>query len=177
MTDNVDKGGYSKPYKKSSYKEASVAEEAPVVAEVVLDDVEPVLPPMPAPEPVPVVVVADPLSAAEKDAVLVAQMIAEEREIVKNRAVAQAEVSNAELVEQMIAEERAVIKARAAVKEVVFDDKAAAAIKAQQAALQKKIDSLYTIGVWETFKNYECKVCPYSTLDAELIRSHVRKHI
>jgi hypothetical protein len=43
--------------------------------------------------------------------------------------------------------------------------------------LQKKIDSLYTVGVWMGKPNYECTVCSYSTLDETLIRQHVRKYV
>jgi hypothetical protein len=180
MTDNVDKGGYSKPYKKSSYKETAATPS--VTEEVILDNVEPVLPPVPVLEPVvvaeqPPVMTGNVIDDAQRDAAIVAELIAESRAIVAARKSVNVEPSNEAIVNELIEESRAVIKARSAVKDGVSDEKIIAAGVARKTALQKKLDSLYTIGAWEDLKNYECKVCPYSTLDIEMVRSHVRKHI
>jgi hypothetical protein len=183
MTENDNKGKYAKPSKKFSYEE-SATESFPVeevVAEAAaLDDLTPVIAPEPIPEPVVIKtpVAADSMIAdAQNDAAIVAELIAESRAVVEARKAVKVEPSNDDIINELIEESRAVIKARKDVKEGVSDEKIIAAGVARKAALQKKLDSLYTVGAWEDLKNYECKVCPYSTLDVEMVRSHVRKHI
>jgi len=56
------------------------------------------------------------------------------------------------------------------------DVKYAASLK-RQAVRERLIDKLYTEGAWGGRVNYECKACPFSTLDLPLIRKHVTKHL
>ena len=102
-------------------------------------------------EPEPPVVVPtpqDPLSEAQKEAALVQRMIAEARASIAKKANPGSS----------------------------YEKKTADAEKRAQ-ALQNKIASLYTTTMWAGKPNYECKVCPYATLDVDLIKQHVTKHI
>jgi rubrerythrin len=102
-----------------------------------------------ASELTPAPVLCDPLTAAQQEAETVARMISEAR-------------------------------ANAAKKNVVTgaaNAEKTAAIERRKEELQKKIDSLYTVGEWAGKPNYECTECSYATLDESLIRQHVIKHI
>ena len=38
-------------------------------------------------------------------------------------------------------------------------------------------DKPYTVGKWKGFDNYECKLCPFSTLHENVMKEHIfRKH-
>lgn len=134
MTDKADKGWGFEPSESTKDATPEVVEvEEPVVEEPVVEE--------PAPQ--------DPLTSAEKEAAVVANMIA-------------------------------VARANAAKKTTIDDGKAeknAAILAGRKKELQKKIASLYTTSVWNGEPNYECTACPYATLDEELIKQHVTKHI
>ena len=85
------------------------------------------------------------------------------------------EVIAAKMLQDAIARERAkIIESKKP-----FDSSADADIERvrRNEELQKKIDLLYTTGMWGAYTSYECKECPFSTLDAKLIRDHVKQHM
>ena len=47
----------------------------------------------------------------------------------------------------------------------------------RKAAQERAAEKLYTEGTWSGKVNYECKACPFATLDHDLIRQHVTIHL
>lgn len=163
MTDKADKGWKFEPAE--GVEEASVAKVSFEAAEVEELVVEESVVEKSAPQ--------DPLTTAEKEAAAVADMIAEARANVEAAASPVSAVGGVD-VEAMIA----IARANVSKKTVAGGDaKKAAILAGRKKDLQKKIASLYTTGVWNGKPNYECTVCPYATLDEELIKQHVTKHI
>ena len=85
------------------------------------------------------------------------------------------EAEAAQMLQDAIARERAKIAER----KKPFDDTSDVniALVRRNEELQNKIDLLYTTGMWGDYTSYECKECPFSTLDAKLIRDHVKQHM
>jgi len=85
------------------------------------------------------------------------------------------EAEAAQMLQDAIAKERA----KVAERKPAFGDSPDKTIERakRDEELQKKIDLMYTISMWGDYTKYECKECPFSTLDAQLIRTHVRKHM
>jgi len=126
-------------------------DEAPV-EEVALEDLEPVDKPVIVEEVVAPVAPVSLLSEAEQETALAWEM-----------------------VEKMKAKEAAKKSANTEDASVAK----AAVMAARNAELAQQIEALYTVnvGVWNGLDNYECNVCPYATLDVELIKVHVRQHV
>ena len=39
-------------------------------------------------------------------------------------------------------------------------------------------EKTYTVGKWQDFTNYQCKLCPFSTLDEDMIQAHYQaRHV
>ena len=83
--------------------------------------------------------------------------------------------AEAALLQRMIAEARASAKKKD--NPGGSYEKKAVETEKREKELQKKIASLYTTTMWAGRLNYECKACPYATLDEDLIKQHVTKHI
>lgn len=101
-----------------------------------------------------------------------------EEPVIEEPVKAQAEIER-EAVLKSIEEQKAIIaQQRARGKD---DDeiskKKAAEFAERKAALEAKAKEMYTEGTWAGHVNYECKACPFSTLDEALIKQHVTKHM
>ena len=154
MLDDTDKGS-SKPRKKLFFEAAPVASEDAALDALGFSEVVPeeLLEELPVVAEVVAPVVAEPLlSEAERETALAWAIL-----------------------------ERLKAKKAAQKKAATEDDSLAqaAASAARKAELAKKIEALYSVNVggWKGLDNYECLVCSYATLDAELIKVHVKQHI
>ena len=103
--------------------------------------------------------------------------VAEEEAVVAEPVLApvSTEAEEAKMLQDAIAKERA--KVAESKKPFGSSPDRDVARSKRYEEVQKQIDLLYTTGMWGEHTKYECKECPFSTLDEQLIRTHVKKHI